>query len=78
MFPRVLMGRQGAVFILSKWYKRSELGLRIAILSCGGMLSNAFGSLIASGILSGMEGVLGHAAWRWCVTFPLLCQAHVV
>ena len=65
------------MFILSKWYKRNELGLRIAILSCGGMLSNAFGSLIASGILSDMEGVLGHAAWRWCVTLIIHSQAHV-
>jgi sugar phosphate permease len=26
---------------------------------------NAFGSLIASGILNGMDGKLGRAAWRW-------------
>ncbi|OJT09055.1 hypothetical protein TRAPUB_80 [Trametes pubescens] len=55
----------GALFLLSKWYKRSELGMRTAILSCGSLISNAFGSLIASGILDGMEGKLGHAAWRW-------------
>jgi hypothetical protein len=30
-------------------------------------MSNAFGSLIASGILDGMDGKLGHAAWRWFV-----------
>ena len=57
----------GALFLLSKWYKRSELGLRTCILSCGSLISNAFGSLIASGILDGMEGKLGHAAWR-CVS----------
>jgi len=55
----------GALFLLSKWYKRSELGLRTALLSCGLLISNAFGSLMASGILSGMQGKLGHAAWRW-------------
>lgn len=55
----------GALFLLSKWYKRSELGMRTAILSCGSLISNAFGSLIASGILDGMEGKLGHSAWRW-------------
>ncbi|KAF9452505.1 MFS general substrate transporter [Macrolepiota fuliginosa MF-IS2] len=55
----------GALFLLSKWYKRNELGLRTAILYCGNIISNAFGSLMASGILSGMEGKLGHAAWRW-------------
>ncbi|KZT72529.1 sugar transporter, partial [Daedalea quercina L-15889] len=55
----------GALFLLSKWYKRSELGVRTAVLSCGSLISNAFGSLIASGILDGMQGKLGHAAWRW-------------
>ena len=57
----------GAYFLLSKWYKRSELGLRIALLYCGNIISNAFGSLMASGILSGMNGKLGHAAWRWAL-----------
>ena len=47
----------------------SELNLRIAALACGSILSNAFGSLIASGILGGIEGILGHAAWRWYIIF---------
>ncbi|KAL0950044.1 hypothetical protein HGRIS_010052 [Hohenbuehelia grisea] len=55
----------GALFLLSKWYTRHEIGLRTAILYCGNIISNAFGSLIASGILGGMQGKLGHAAWRW-------------
>ncbi|KAJ3741187.1 sugar transporter [Lentinula detonsa] len=55
----------GALFLLSKWYKRDEIGRRTAILYCGNLISNAFGSLMASGILSGMQGTLGHAAWRW-------------
>jgi MFS family permease len=55
----------GALFLLSKWYKREELGLRTAILYCGNLSSNAFGGLIAAGILDGMQGKLGHAAWRW-------------
>ncbi|KAF8741143.1 hypothetical protein AX14_005739 [Amanita brunnescens Koide BX004] len=55
----------GALFLLSKWYKREELGLRTAILYCGNIISNAFGALFASGILEGMQGKLGHAAWRW-------------
>jgi len=50
---------------MSKWYKRDELGVRYALLYCGNLSSNAFGTLIASGILSNMEGKLGHAAWRW-------------
>jgi len=55
----------GSLFLLSKWYKRSELGQRTALLSCGSLISNAFGALIASGILDGMEGKMGRAAWRW-------------
>ncbi|TBU39516.1 MFS general substrate transporter [Dichomitus squalens] len=55
----------GALFLLSKWYKRSELGTRIALLYCGNIISNAFGALMASGILDGMDGKLGQAAWRW-------------
>jgi sugar phosphate permease len=31
----------------------------------GNLISNAFGSLIAAGVLNNMEGVGGHAAWRW-------------
>ena len=55
----------GALFLLSKWYKRSELGTRTALLYCGNIISNAFGALIASGILDYMNGKLGRAAWRW-------------
>ncbi|KAF8195947.1 MFS general substrate transporter [Mycena galopus ATCC 62051] len=55
----------GALFLISKWYKRKELSQRTALLSCGSLISNAFGSLIASGILDSMEGRLGYAAWRW-------------
>ncbi|KAF6762658.1 MFS general substrate transporter [Ephemerocybe angulata] len=47
----------GALFLLSKcgWL----------LLSCGSLLSNAFGALIASGILDAMDNVLGYTAWRW-------------
>jgi len=55
---------EGLQFLISKWYTRRELSQRMALLSCGSLLSNAFGSLIASGILDAMEGVRGYAAWR--------------
>lgn len=55
----------GALLILSKWYTRKELTLRNAILFGGNLISNAFASLVAAGVLSNMEGTLGHAAWRW-------------
>ncbi|KAJ9104363.1 hypothetical protein QFC19_004005 [Naganishia cerealis] len=55
----------GALYLLSKWYTKREIALRYALLFTGNLLSNAFGSLIAAGILRNMEGVLGYAAWRW-------------
>ncbi|KAG2132844.1 sugar transporter [Suillus bovinus] len=55
----------GSLFLISQWYKRDELALRVALISCGIPISNAFGSLIASGILQGMQGKLNQAAWRW-------------
>jgi MFS family permease len=55
----------GALLILSKWYTRRELTKRNAILFCGNLISNAFSALVGAGVLSNMQGVLGHAAWRW-------------
>ena len=55
----------GAVFLISRWYRHDELGMRTAILVCGIIISSAFGALIASAILDSMQGVLGFAAWRW-------------
>ncbi|KAL5514207.1 hypothetical protein ACEPAG_2295 [Sanghuangporus baumii] len=55
----------GAVFLLSKWYTRKELGLRITFLYSAHLLGNAFGGLLASGILDGMQGKFGLPGWRW-------------
>lgn len=55
----------GALLIQSKWYTRKELTTRNAILFCGNIISNAFSALVGAGVLSNMDGVLGHAAWRW-------------
>jgi MFS family permease len=54
----------GALFLISKWYKRDEIGFRMALLTCGSQISNAFGALLASVILDVMEGKRGQAAWR--------------
>ncbi|KAJ7047417.1 MFS general substrate transporter [Mycena alexandri] len=58
MYTRFFIGFTEAAFF-------PELSQRTALLSCGSLISNAFGSLIASGILDSMEGRLGYAAWRW-------------
>lgn len=55
----------GCSYLLSRWYTKKELAFRSAIFYEGQMISNAFGSLAAAGILGNMEGALGIAAWRW-------------
>lgn len=53
----------GCIFFLSSWYTKTELPSRIAIFYSGYTLASAFGGLIAAGIISGMEGAGGYAAW---------------
>lgn len=55
----------GILFYLSSWYTKKELALRMSIFYSGSLLSGAFGNLIAAGILSGLAGARGMAAWQW-------------
>ncbi|KAF5381185.1 hypothetical protein D9757_007894 [Collybiopsis confluens] len=55
----------GVIYLMSRWYTKKELAFRSAILYGGLLISNAFGSLMAAGILANMEGKLGIRAWRW-------------
>ncbi|KAJ1299325.1 hypothetical protein OPQ81_011853 [Rhizoctonia solani] len=55
----------GILFYLSKWYTKEELSLRMAIFYSGSLISGAFGNLIAAGILNGLAGRRGYAAWQW-------------
>lgn len=55
----------GSLFLISSFYKRSELGLRSSILYAGAQIGSAFSGLIAAGITQGLDGALGLKAWRW-------------
>lgn len=55
----------GVAFYCTRWYKRSEIALRITLFCCGNALAQGVGGLIGAGILGGMEGAAGIAAWRW-------------
>ncbi|KZO90354.1 MFS general substrate transporter [Calocera viscosa TUFC12733] len=55
----------GTIYLLSRWYTKKELAFRSAWLYCGLIISNAFGALMAAGILSNLEGKLGVRGWRW-------------
>lgn len=53
----------GVFFLMSCYYKRTELPPRMAILYGSNMLASAFGGLIAAGIVDRMEGKAGRPAW---------------
>ena len=55
----------GALFLISSWYKRSEMGVRSAFLFSGSQLGSAFSGLIGAGITSGLDGARGLEPWRW-------------
>ena len=67
---RILLGFfEGCLFpamtlLLCNWYKREELGVRIAFLFIASALSGAVGGLLAWAMLH-MDGVAGMAGWRW-------------
>ncbi|KUI74214.1 hypothetical protein VM1G_10059 [Cytospora mali] len=54
----------GAVYFLSTWYTKRELGKRFAALYIAQQAGNAFGGLLAAGVLQ-MDGLRGIAGWRW-------------
>jgi MFS family permease len=54
-----------AIFFLSCWYRKGEIGVRIALLMSGLVTSQAFAGLISAGILQGMDGVTSISSWRW-------------
>ncbi|KAK5943519.1 hypothetical protein PMZ80_004527 [Knufia obscura] len=55
----------GALFLFSSWYTKKELAARISILYAAGQMAGAFGGLLGSAIMGGMDGKAGLADWRW-------------
>ncbi|KAF8315932.1 MFS general substrate transporter [Clavulina sp. PMI_390] len=54
----------GINYYLSCWYKRRELGIRVAVFFSAATLAAAFGGLLAAA-LSNLHGVGGKPAWAW-------------
>ncbi|KAF3762023.1 MFS general substrate transporter [Cryphonectria parasitica EP155] len=54
----------GAVYYLSAWYTKKELGKRLAGLYIAQQVGNAFGGLFAAAILQ-LDGAHGIAGWQW-------------
>ncbi|KAF3911174.1 hypothetical protein AA313_de0209198 [Arthrobotrys entomopaga] len=54
----------GVNYILSCWYRRSELGFRSAIFFSAAAISGSFGGLLAYG-LQQMDGIGNRGGWSW-------------
>ncbi|KAF8877869.1 major facilitator superfamily domain-containing protein [Infundibulicybe gibba] len=54
----------GIIFYLSSWYKRSELGIRVAIFFSSATIAGAFSGLLSAAIAN-MDGIGGTHAWAW-------------
>ena len=67
---RVLLGvfeagfLPGSIYLISMYYKRYELQLRVSLFFSASILAGAFSGLLAYGIAH-MGGVANYGAWRW-------------
>ena len=55
------------IFMISTWYCRHEQSKRFMCYLSAGILSGAFGGVVAGGIVEGLDGAGGVAGWQWCV-----------
>lgn len=53
------------LFIISTWYRRHEQSKRFMAFLSAGILSGAFGGIIAGSITASLDGAHGIAGWRW-------------
>ena len=63
----------GAVYCLSCWYTRKELGVRMAFMATGVPIANGLSGLIAAAVFSSLEGKYGIAGWKWLFIVLAIC-----
>lgn len=61
----------GIMLVMSRFYKRDQIQMRMALLFTAASLAGAFSGLLASAIV-GMDGRAGHKGWQWI--FILVCN----
>ena len=54
----------GIVLVMSRFYKRDQIQLRISLFFTAASLTAGFSGLLASAI-QGMDGRAGHRGWQW-------------
>jgi prolipoprotein diacylglyceryltransferase len=53
------------LFIISNWYRRHEQSKRFMCFLSAGILSGAFGGIIAGAIVDSLDGAHGIRGWQW-------------
>lgn len=54
----------GAVYLLSTWFVRYDVGKRYAVFYMIGSLASAVSGILAYGLMQ-MDGIAGYRGWRW-------------
>ena len=62
----------GIMLVMSRFYRRDQIQMRMTLLFTAASLAGAFSGLLASGIL-GMEGRAGHRGWQWIFILVRTC-----
>lgn len=65
----------GAIYVLSCWYTRKEIAVRVALMSTGVPIANGLSGLIAAAVFSSLEGKHGVAGWQWLFIVLAICGA---
>lgn len=55
----------GAIFLISCWYTKREIGKRLCIFYTSGCIAPALGGIMAGAIIRGLDGAKGIPGWRW-------------
>ncbi|WAO87274.1 MFS domain-containing protein [Fusarium falciforme] len=55
----------GALFLLTCWYTKKEVGKRFCIFYTSGCVAPALGGIMAGAVISRLEGARGIPGWRW-------------
>jgi MFS family permease len=66
----------GCIYLISMYYKRHELQLRVNAFFSASILAGAFSGLLAYAIAN-MAGTDGYGAWRWIFIIEGLCTVAV-
>lgn len=74
VISELTLSTAGALFLISSWYKRDDMGFHGAILFSGSQLGSAFSGLIGAGIQHSLDGAKGLESWRWLFIIEGKCR----